>query len=534
MKHIILSFTLIYSSICYSQTPPFYSTQLSGKETILELLPLDSNGFYLRTGIESGGETSNQKLLKFNSNNQLEFKKPLDNVDLLGRHSFVVSSPFCENTFVVAETKAASRTYNRAFITTIKKDGSSHSQQFETSRDQTTDIINTSKKKVEWPINNGATSNDISKVACFAGKENLYVLTAHKIANGKYKNPDNKSVKTVLYEYNPSTNKLEVFITPISFEGKYLRRDYYVEFLGNDEEFIYVAYKTQSGIQGTTSVKICQLNYKGELVKEYPVSFKPTYPLSPSVNTRQLNGSYKYIQEYYLSAPLTIQPGSPPQKHWNNHAMNGIILDMKNKLVYFYGLSASENKTSFNDIMTGNKSIYANHIYVCKINLVNNTIISTIEYPFMEKLESIGNKEMFKMAKGIATPTVFDSRIVDMSIINKSIVKASVFSETYGKTLSFLIDLEQNKVEITGRELIQSTEEQRVHSVNLINHQWEHDLQSYTFIDKTSRPTDKKNILLGFKSDSETIIAKIESNKGAKTLSLFSFPFPSSNAKVKD
>lgn len=446
MKLRLLISLLLCVHFSFAQTPKpkkkvaTTTISLSKKEDIITTLELGSEGFIIKTGESYAGREKKIRLHKFGVDltKQWTVELPQSTNTLL--ENYALACPYGNYTYYIQSSKITTRSAGKMIVTRIDEKGKT--TLFDIKVDK--DISKSEKSKAKsaaWP----QAGANVGYIAAFVDDEFLYLLTSIEKVNSnkdvKKKNVAKKNATLVLFKASHKSRQIERIDTDIELQGTEESDDLFLEFLGSDDEHIYVSKKAVNLSEKHIVYNIYTLDKMGSRIDESIIEDDLGMVPAPSINLRKDNGSRIYHNDYDV-----IVHTNGRNTYYTYVANTGSFgcaqLDIDKGMLYVYGLCKSQNKKEKKD----SKSTLgeADGFYIKQFDFNTGDLVQSIEKPLP--------KEMLN-DKNFASPNLFIGRSIWLDVLSDNLVRFSGCINNSTNLHSLCVDITNGKIEYVGKNV---------------------------------------------------------------------------------
>lgn len=461
---IILSFILLFYFSAGAQTPAKKKSEDKSSKATLTLLPkedvittvdLGPEGFILKTGVEYAGREGKIRLHKYKTDLTKVWTVEIAKSTNSMLENYILASPFSSYTYYIQETKVSNKSAGKIVITRIDEKGKSTMYDIKVTKDD-----GKSEKKGKnssWP----KSDKNTQYIAAFVDETSFYLLASLETVNTKKdvkkKNVSKKEARVVLFKAAHKSREISSFETDIQMNADDATADLFVEYLGQDDDNIYVSKKSVSLKDKTLTYNILTLDKDGARTDETTIESNIEGLPVPAVNFRESYGSRIYNNDYDVIT-TTHTSGNRTYYTYTYIANAGSFgcaqLDFINGKFYIYGLSkspkkkeANKGKTKGKDKSKTNESDLeqeADYLYVHQYDFSTGELINAYEKPLPKDLLA---------DKAFTNPSVFYYRNIWLDVLGPNLIRFNGVIDGSPKLHTVCIDLSSDKMEYAGKEV---------------------------------------------------------------------------------
>jgi hypothetical protein len=370
------------------------SVPLAKKADISEIVSLGDNGFVIKTAVGYAGREKNIQIHSFTSDMQKRWTVVLDKPTNTMLHYTLLASPYSSYTYYIQMSKVFTASKGVINITRIDSTGK--------------------KKEIKYKVSKEFDNSD--RVAMFADDNALYFLNYEQKVNSKRdvkkgKAQNKKESTLVMYSLKVDKTTMERHVTDLQMTSASQNEDLFVEYLGHDEDHIYLSRKSVDLSENALKYEVFTLDKSFTTIDVSEFEAKMESPLVPSVNNRTYKGAEIYNNDYDVE--VTHRGNTIITTYIANAGSFGCAyLDIENGHLYVYGLtglkpvSKSKSKKKENALITGARSAY-----ICKFDFNTSEILEQKEFELP--------KEML-VDKSFADPYLFVNRSIWMDLVDQN------------------------------------------------------------------------------------------------------------------
>jgi hypothetical protein len=448
MKLHTLIVLLFCAHIGFAQTAPkpkkkiaTATLALSKKEDIITTIELGSQGFIIKTGESYAGREKKIKLHRYAADltKQWTVELPKSTNTLL--ENYTLSSPYGNYTYHIQSSKITNGSAGKMIVTRIDEKGKTTLFDIKVDKDisKSGKGNNAKTKSVAWP----QSGNNVGYISAFVDEEFLYLLAYIEKVNSnkdvKKKNVAKKTANLVLFKASHKSREIQRFDTEIELQSDEASDDLFIEFLGVDDEHIYLSKKTINLSEKNILYNIYTLDKSGNRIDESPIEESIEHAPVPSVNFRKDNGSRIYNNDYDV-----IVHTNGRYTYYTYVANTGSFgcsqLDMEKGMLYVYGLSKTEDKKGKKDKKAALGD--ADYFYIKKFDFNTGDLVESIEKPLP--------KEMLN-DKDFSAPSLFISRQIWLDVLTNDLVRFSGCTSRSTNLHSICVNMSEKKIEYVGK-----------------------------------------------------------------------------------
>lgn len=439
MKHLIVYIILLSATFSYAQNEQF-SLDLEKKADVVDIVTIGDQGFLIKTAVTYAKKERNVKIHSFTADLKKRWTLNLEKPTNKYLHYTLLASPYSPLVYYIETVEGNDYAKTGIDITRIDSLG----------------------KKTVIKYDFPKEFSRANRVAMFADEGALYILNSEvKVASDKdikkKKAANKKESVLVFYVMKNSKKVMERFVTDIKLTSDDKDADLFVEYLGHDEENIFLSRKSVDLPENKISYEVITLDksFNNVDVTNFEVALKN--PLVPALNSRAENGASIYNNDYDVTV---VQRGNlVTTTYYANAGSFGCAqLDVLNGHFYIYGLTGAKPSGKDAKKDAGKMLTKAEGGFICKFDF--NTGV--------EK-----SKTEFNLASGFTSDTYFSDPYL---FINRSIWLDVLSDNTYKFCgLSSSVDLhamivsKQAKTEYVGIKVEDVGSSSDSHRKTLIN-----------------------------------------------------------------
>lgn len=457
-SRVILSLILLFYISAGAQTPSKKKTEdkttkatltLLSKEDVINTIDLGPDGFILKTGVEYAGREGKVRLHKYKSDLTKVWTVEIAKATNSLLENYVLASPFSSYTYYIQESKSTNKSSGKIIVTRIDEKGKTTLYDIKVAKDD-----HKSEKKGKttgWP----KSDKNTSYIAAFVDENNFYLLASLETVNSKKdvkkKNVAKKEAKVVLFKAAHKSREISSFDTDIELNGDDEKSDLFVEYLGQDDDNIFVSKKSVSLNNKTLTYDILTLDKDGVRTDETTIETTTEGLPVPAINFRESYGSRIYNNDYDVIT-TTHTSGNRTYTTTTYIANAGSFgcaqLDFVNGKFYIYGLSKSNKKveTGKNKSKEKSKDLeqQADNLYVHQYDFSTGELLTAFEKPLPKELMA---------DKNFTNPGVFYYRNIWLDVLTPNLIRFNGVMDRSTKLHTVCIDMSSDKMEYAGKEV---------------------------------------------------------------------------------
>lgn len=303
----------------FAQTKPV-NVPLDKRSDISEIVSLGEQGFVIKTAIGYAGREKNIQIHSFTNDMRKRWTVKLEKPTNTMLNYTLLASPFSSYVYYIQMSKVFTAQKGVMNIARIDSAGK--------------------KKDIVYKVSKEFENSE--KVALFADDDALYFLNYDQKVNrdkdvkkGKANKKENRLVVFVL---DNNKTVMERHETDIRISSDSKDADLFIEYLGHDDENIYLSKKTVDLGENTIKYEVFTLNksFVTQDVTEFEAKIEA--PIVPAVNSRNYNGAEIYNNDYDVE--ISHRGNTTVTTYIANAGSFGCAyLDVAHGNFYIYGLS---------------------------------------------------------------------------------------------------------------------------------------------------------------------------------------------------
>lgn len=426
MKKIILTTLccLLITTGAFAQRKPVV-LPLDKKTDVTEIESLGEQGFLVKTAASYAGREKNVQIHSFTNELKKRWTVKLEKPTNTMLEYTLLASPYSPHTYYIQASKTFSGSKGVLNITRIDSLGK--------------------KKDIVYKVSKEFST--ASRVAMFADEDALYILTAEETVNKdrdikKNKVKNKKESILVFYVLKSDKTTMQRVETEIKLVSDLKDADLFVEYLGHDEDNIFLSRKSVNLSENEIEYEILTLDKNFSTVDVSNFKIQTENPLVPSVNMRSSNGASIYNNDYDVT--VTRRGNTIITTYTANAGSFGCAkLDVNTGHFYIYGLTAakpSSKNTKKKD--TQAMVVDAHSAFVSKFDFNTGDLIDQQEFDLSKE---------FLADKLFETPYLFVNRVIWMDVLNENTYK---LCGAAGENVHVMIvPIKGTKTEYVGRKI---------------------------------------------------------------------------------
>lgn len=514
----ILFAVLLFCITAGAQTPTKKKTDdkigkatltLLKKEDVITTVDLGPEGFILKTGIEYAGREGKIRLHKYKTDLTKVWTVELPKATNTMLENYILASPYSSYTYYIQQSKTTNKSAGKMIVTRIDEKGKTNLYDIKVQKES--DKPAKKGKTSHWP----QAGENTEYIAAFVDEENFFLLASIGTVNSKKEQKKNnvakKNTKIVLYKAAHKSREISAYETGIELNADDASADLFIEYLGQDEENIYVSKKSVNLADKSLTYNILTINKNGEQTDETSIAASVEGLPVPAVNFRESYGSQIYNNDYDVIV-TTRSSGTRTYVVTTYIANAGSFgcaqLDFINGKFYIYGLSkqakSSASGKGKNKTKEKEKELEteATHLYVHQYDFSTGELLQTYEKPLPKE---------FIADKGFTNPSVFYFRNIWLDVLGPDMIRLNGVSDGSTKLHSVCIDLEKEKMEYIGKDVSRRKDAgsgHRRYLTNVIATKMESDKSYQQFMKSHTDFRTKEYSVFGLLLGDKRVIAK--------------------------
>lgn len=419
-----------------SQTLQSSLFKLTKGEDIMTMQSLDDKGFFLSTGVKKGVTIMDLTLHKFDNDfNKIWSSTILKKLDYAKYSKQLIASSQCDWAyyFIIPNTNKLASTSSDNIIVRIDKDGKTETFQF-ISESNTEKLLKSPKNNSMLPKeksdDNSLLQNkldEIDFVASFVDDEHLYVLCMF-YSYSKVKKVKMKESQLILFKLSNSSHTFERIETQMKLEGEE-NDDLFIEYLGHDDENIYLSRKTVDFSEKTIKYTLFTTDKSGVNTDETEFLLElNTLPVAAK-NYRQNFGGLIFDNDYRVE--VISRSNQVTTIYYPYDGVYGCSqLNQHNGYFYIYGLSKKDSKSDSKKdskkklqllVNSSNMNNEADNVYIGKFDFTTGELIQKQELPLPKEMRAEDE---------LIVPSLFTNRIIGLESITNDLVRFVGYTAT--------------------------------------------------------------------------------------------------------
>lgn len=426
MKKLIATYlcSIFISTQLLAQQQPI-TIPLDKKADISEIESMGDQGFLIKTSVGYAGREKNVQIHSFTNGLKKRWTVKLEKPTNTLLDYTLLASPYSAQTYYIQSSKVFTSSKGVLNITRIDSLGK--------------------KKDIVYKVSKEFSTS--KRVAMFADEDALYILTAEETINKdndikKNKAKNKKESLLVFYLLKSDKTIMQRVETEIKLTSDSKDADLFVEYLGHDEENIFLSRKSVDLPQNEIEYEVLTLDKNFATIDV--TNFKATIesPLVPALNMRVANGATIYNNDYDVT--VTRSGNTVTTTYYANAGSFGCAqLDAKTGIFYVYGLTAGKVSGKDAKKKSDKMLVNAQSGYVCKFDFNTGDLLDQKEFALSKE---------FTNNTSFANPHLFTNRIIWLDVINDNMYKFCGFSGTED-IYAMVVPAKGEKMEYIGKKV---------------------------------------------------------------------------------
>jgi hypothetical protein len=317
MKNISLSLLLVYTAVSWAQ-PQSATVTLNKKQDVSNIIPLGvDGGFILHVSEQYAGREKNSEMYYFDASLTNKWQVSIDNPTNNLFEEFLIGSAFSNYVYYIQEKKSTSFSNPEYIITRIDKDG----------------------KKTLFSYKPSKEFNNSSMIAAYTDNVGMNFMVQY---TPKVKKGETQKTQINIYQVKHDKKTFDLLDTKIKELLSEDEQEIFIEYLGHDDENVYLSQKLVSLRENAVKYTIYSIS-KGDysIVSEDEFIVAPKNELVASTNLRTQDGARIYNQDY--NVVVTSSGRTTYTTYYANAGSFGCAkLDLANGKFIIYGLTSSK------------------------------------------------------------------------------------------------------------------------------------------------------------------------------------------------
>jgi hypothetical protein len=415
--------------------------KLGKKEDVSDITYIPNKGFLLTTAVGYAGREKDVKIHSYRPDLSKRWTASISNSTNKLLNNYLVASEYSDYVYMIKTSKVFTTSNGKLLFTRIDSTG----------------------KKSDFSIPVSDEMDDATPVALFQNKDNLYFLVSNlssskekvKDAKGKTKKVKKTENKLSMYIMAHDKKLFKRKLTEIKLESGVNGYDLTIEYLGNNNENIFVAQKLVNLSSGETKYVIYTLNNEGDIEETTEIEAKIKYTPLAALNYRNGKGAVIMDNDYRIETYYRNN-----RQYIEYIAQAGAFgcsqLDVENGYFYIYGLAVSKPATNKKGALQPIMSNNVDAFYIQKFDMYSGELIKeyngTLPKGIVE--DKIIKSGMF-INKGIALDVV-DSNTMRLNVVSYNTVNVVTINMEENKMASASKAIRRRKGETLAHRLVQS------------------------------------------------------------------------------
>lgn len=441
MKHLLVFLIIFSGTFSYGQNEQ-YSLDLDKKADVQDIVTIGDQGFLIKTAITYAKKERNVQIHSFSADLKKRWTVKLDKPTNKFLNYTLLASPYSPMVYYIETVSGNDYAKQGINITRIDSLGKKSEIKYDYSKDF---------KRAD-------------RVAMFADEEALYILNSEvTVATDKdikkKKVANKKESVLVFYVMKNSKKVMERFVTDIKLTSDDKDADLFVEYLGHDEDNIFLSRKSLDLSQNKIAYEVITLDksFNNVDVTNFEVTLEN--PLVPALNSRAENGASIYNNDYDVTV---VQRGNTiTTTYYANAGSFGCAqLDVLNGHFYIYGLTGAKStgKDTKKEKGSGKMLTKAEGGYICKFDFNTGDEKSRTEF-------KLG--KTFTADNSFSDPYLFTARSIWLDVLSEDTYKFCGLSGSID--LHAIVVSKQEKAEYIGMKLEDVGSSSDLHRKSIIN-----------------------------------------------------------------